>query len=220
MTDQREAAAKVCEEMAAEIEEKGGNVLAAFVLRDAAKRIHALPAGREPVAYLHGMREVPGVGVEIIGALSDYGMKLDLPEQTPLYASPPPQDSGEPVAIPKGHCSLFVHHSSKCAQEGRCLGASPPPPQDAARDAENDKLVAFFNTPEGFSQFGNNGDYQNWTPAETAIAAMRDLITTRKRLRWMYDREMDKLPSVTPRMTFDEYCAAIDRAMLAEKGTK
>jgi len=45
---------------------------------------------------------------------------------------------------------------------------------------EEDKLVAYFNTPEAFREFGQEGDSQNWTPAETAIKAMQECIGHRK----------------------------------------
>lgn len=41
---------------------------------------------------------------------------------------------------------------------------------------ELDKLIKFFRY-EAFLSLGNNGDNMGWTPAETAIAAMRELLT-------------------------------------------
>lgn len=46
---------------------------------------------------------------------------------------------------------------------------------------EEQKLVEFFQSTEG-SKFGNNGDYHNWTPAETAIFYMRRLMAIKKGL--------------------------------------
>lgn len=43
------------------------------------------------------------------------------------------------------------------------------------RNAEEIKLIAFFNTAEG-DDLGRGGDYDNLTPAETAIRAMKKLI--------------------------------------------
>lgn len=41
---------------------------------------------------------------------------------------------------------------------------------------EEQKLVAFFRSREG-SRLGNQGDHDNLTPAETAIRAMKELVT-------------------------------------------
>jgi hypothetical protein len=109
MTDQREAAAKVCEDMANTT--ASGQVAAALLT--AASTIRALPAG------------------------------------------------GEPVAIPKGHCSLFVHYSSKCAQEARCLGASPPPqdavlvPREPTAEMVKAGILAFPASAQGW--YGRHG---------------------------------------------------------------
>ena len=36
-----------------------------------------------------------------------------------------------------------------------------------------DALVAYFNTPEGYSEFGWHGDEMGWPPEQTAIEAMK-----------------------------------------------
>lgn len=48
-------------------------------------------------------------------------------------------------------------------------------PTDAECREEMEKLLYFFNT-EGYGAFGYNGDVRGWTPAETAINAMRSLL--------------------------------------------
>lgn len=47
---------------------------------------------------------------------------------------------------------------------------------DPAINAEESKLVAWFRN-EG-KKLGDEGDYHNWSPAETAIRAMRRLLAT------------------------------------------
>lgn len=46
--------------------------------------------------------------------------------------------------------------------------------EDMVSNAEEEKLVAFFRSPEG-DKLGRDGDYDNLSPAETAIRAMRHL---------------------------------------------
>jgi len=46
--------------------------------------------------------------------------------------------------------------------------------EDPASNKEEEKLVAFFRSPEG-NKLGRDGDHDNLTPAETAIRAMRSL---------------------------------------------
>lgn len=46
---------------------------------------------------------------------------------------------------------------------------------DPLANAEEAKLVAFFRSKEG-DKLGRDGDYDNLSPAETAIRAMRELI--------------------------------------------
>lgn len=49
---------------------------------------------------------------------------------------------------------------------------SAEPREATEADREFDKLVRFFNSPEGYS-WGQEGDIANWTPVETAIRVMR-----------------------------------------------
>ena len=66
---------------------------------------------------------------------------------------------------------------------------SPPPPTETPAPLSYvesarrcfDALVAFFNTPEGFSAFGWHGDEHEWTPEQTAIEAMKECADLRAR---------------------------------------
>lgn len=51
---------------------------------------------------------------------------------------------------------------------------------DPAVNAEEAKLVAFFRSKDG-DVLGRGGDWDNLSPAETAIRAMRELMMLRKR---------------------------------------
>lgn len=48
--------------------------------------------------------------------------------------------------------------------------------EHVVNNAEEEKLVAFFRSPEG-DKLGREGDYDNLSPAETAIRAMRKVLT-------------------------------------------
>jgi hypothetical protein len=67
--------------------------------------------------------------------------------------------------------------SARPASNLRAFAADAQPPATGEAEvcdhAEVNKLVEFFRK-EGYMRFGLNGDNMGWSPAETAIRAMRE----------------------------------------------
>ena len=82
----------------------------------------------------------------------------------------PPQDLrvGDKAAMLK-NCERYVE----------CLQSGGPWRTYAELEAELDKLVAFYRG-EGYADFGQQGDNDGLSPADTAIRAMRECIKLRR----------------------------------------
>ena len=52
----------------------------------------------------------------------------------------------------------------------------------SGREEAIDSLVAYFNTPEGYSAFGWHGDKQGWSPERTAVEGLRDCVRLRSQI--------------------------------------
>lgn len=79
----------------------------------------------------------------------------------------------------EAHAALSTTTAAKADAICDILASITPPSQEPADwQVEMTKLVDFFRN-EGFAQFGNQGDFEGWTPAETAINAMRELAALR-----------------------------------------
>jgi hypothetical protein len=78
-----------------------------------------------------------------------------------------------------------TNYGVKATQEESMIPSKDSPSAERERREAcecYDALVAWFNTPEGFREFGNNGDHWGWSPAQTAIEAMKELIKARAAL--------------------------------------
>jgi hypothetical protein len=96
----------------------------------------------------------------------------------PLPPSASPQPAPAPVqADVLGELAdeIEATYPNADASNLRAFGAQPPAPGEAevCDHAEVNKLVEFFRK-EGYMRFGLNGDNMGWSPAETAIRAMRE----------------------------------------------
>lgn len=148
-------------------------------------REHAQPTPA-PVQERYVTFDDAGIHVDISRWLkSDKGKEAVKRIAGSTQPAPAADGAGDHIAMLRSLRLMYAdepegEHLGTIAALDAAIAALRQPVDENAREVA--KLVEFFRN-EGYLPFGLEGDNRGWTPAETAIAAMRKIIASQQESR-------------------------------------